>query len=283
MRIKNLILTLGVMLSFCFTHLHAQDVTETTHHGHNSFEFEVKVINRDSKRPVDNVLVALYEVPSYDLVTTTLTTDGKAYFYINPLKEYTVETCKRKYLPGGLKLFNCHIDNTVFCISGSTKFDFKSGGGHSKPNALLKAKISIDSIAVGKTFKLENVYYDLARWYLRNESKRELNKLYRILNEFPSMTVELASHTDSRGDTDYNAELSGKRAQSCYKYLIDKGINPVRIIPMGYGESQTTNGCDDGTYCQEDQHQKNRRTEFTILSFEGEACVITGESRHKPE
>jgi len=252
-------------------------------HGHKNFEIEVEIVNRETLRPVDDVLLNVFMLPDYQHVVSTTTREGKASFFLDPQTEYVIETCKRLYLGGVLKFGSCYIEDNIFCISGMQKFDFKSGGGYGKPNALLKTRIAIDSIAIGKTFKLDNVYYDLGRWYLRNESKKELNKLFRILNDFPSMKVELGSHTDSRGDSDSNQELSRKRAESCYNYLVKKGIDQIRIIPYGYGESETTNGCDDGVICFEHQHQKNRRTEFEILSFEGEECVISTESKYKPE
>jgi len=267
-------------ITFC---AHAQDAPHITY-GHQSFELEVQVVNRTSLRSLDNVLVSLYELPEYQLVTAAYTNQGGiASFFVDPKKEYTVETCKRKFLSGGVNFFNCHEGVNVFCINGTKHFDFSTGGGYSKPYAMLKTQIAIDSISVGKTFKLENVYYDLGKWYLRSSSKRELNKLYRILNEYPSMIVELSSHTDSRGTEEDNSVLSGKRAQSCYDYLIDKGIESYRINPSGYGESKPVNDCVDGVGCTEDQHQKNRRTEFTIMSFAGQECATNTISPNKPE
>lgn len=249
--------------------------TETTKiiHGHNNFELTVEVFKKETNRPLDDVLLYLYEMPTYQLVSTAITSKGVASFFIDPVKEYSVETCKRLYIKGGINLFNCY-DNSqdLFCINGASTVNFMSGGGADKPNAFLRASIGLDSVAVGKTFKLENVYYDLDKWKLRRSSKRELDKLYAILMQFPTMRVELASHTDSRGSDSYNDKLSNNRANSCYEYLISKGIAASRIMPKGYGETVLVNECADGVKCGESNHQLNRRTEFTVLSFEGEEC-----------
>ena len=166
-------------------------------------------------------------MPSRTLVNTAVTAGGAATFQIDPHKEYTVESCKRLHLKGGINLFDCYAGQNVFCVNGAVDFDFFSGGGPEKPNAILSARMAIDSVAVGKTFKMENVYYDLDKWNLRQSSRAELERLYAILMQFPSMTVELSSHTDSRGSDDYNQTLSANRARACYEYLMVKGIAPV--------------------------------------------------------
>ena len=273
MNIKKSFLILSLLL-ICF--FNSSEAQETNHkytvHGHNSFELLVNVFNRETQKPVDDVLLYLYEMPSNELVATKSTIRGTAVFFIDPEKEYTVETCKRLYLNAGINIFNCHDEGSIFCINGASSFDFTSGGGADKPNAFLNAQLAIDSVAVGKTFKLDNVYYDLGKANLRYSSKKELNKLYNILNQFPSMVVELSSHTDVRGSSAFNDKLSSNRANSCYNYLTGKGISPRRIIPVGYGETRTVNECFDGVSCSESEHQLNRRTEFTILSFEGVEC-----------
>jgi outer membrane protein OmpA-like peptidoglycan-associated protein len=87
-----------------------------------------------------------------------------------------------------------------------------------------------------------------------------------------SITIELSSHTDSRASESYNNDLSQKRAQSCYDYIVSKGISSDRVRPKGYGESKLLNECKDGIECDEQQHQKNRRTEIEILRYTPIEC-----------
>jgi len=83
--------------------------------------------------------------------------------------------------------------------------------------------------------------------------------------KYPEMVIELGSHTDSRGDDDYNQKLSLRRANSARRWLINKGIDSKRIQAKGYGETVILNNCSNGEDCTDDEHRFNRRTEFKIL------------------
>ena len=87
------------------------------------------------------------------------------------------------------------------------------------------------------------------------------------MHDNPTLEIELASHTDSRGTDKYNQDLSQRRAQSVVDYLVSRGIARDRMVAKGYGESRLINKCADGVSCSEAEHQQNRRTEFTITSF----------------
>jgi len=111
---------------------------------------------------------------------------------------------------------------------------------------------------------LLHIYYDLDKADIRADAEPELTKLLDFLNENPSLTVELASHTDSRGSDSYNLDLSQRRAESARAWLVERGLDETRISATGYGESQLVNNCSDGVACNETDHQDNRRTEFRI-------------------
>jgi outer membrane protein OmpA-like peptidoglycan-associated protein/tetratricopeptide (TPR) repeat protein len=113
--------------------------------------------------------------------------------------------------------------------------------------------------------ELKDIYYDFDKWYIREESERELNKLLGFLQENSDAVVEIGSHTDARAPYDYNIKLSQRRAQSVVDWLIARGINRTRLKPKGYGETQPRNACVDGVTCTEYEHQRNRRTEFKVI------------------
>jgi len=115
-------------------------------------------------------------------------------------------------------------------------------------------------------FTLKGIYYDLDKYDLRPEAKRVLDSLIIILNNNPSIVIEIGSHTDSRAAADYNLKLSQKRAESCVNYLVQHGIPKDRLVPVGYGETKLVNDCADGVDCTEAQHQENRRTTFRVLN-----------------
>lgn len=85
---------------------------------------------------------------------------------------------------------------------------------------------------------IENIFYDFDKATLREESTEALDKLVEMLNENPNITIELAAHCDSRGADAYNKRLSQKRAESVVNYLIEHGIAPERLTPVGYGEER---------------------------------------------
>ena len=120
--------------------------------------------------------------------------------------------------------------------------------------------IPLDKMEVGSLVTLNNIFYDFDKATLRNESKTELDKLYKLLMQNPGMQVEIRSHTDNRGSDEYNLRLSQSRAQSVIDYLIQKGISSQLLIAKGYGKTQPVadNDTDNG-------RQLNRRTEFKIL------------------
>lgn len=102
---------------------------------------------------------------------------------------------------------------------------------------------------------------------LTNSAKEIIDeKLIVILEANPEVVLEIASHTDSRGTKDSNHLLSERRAQAVVNYLVEKNINPSRLVPVGYGETKLLNRCADGVICTEREHLQNRRTEFRIIS-----------------
>lgn len=116
-------------------------------------------------------------------------------------------------------------------------------------------------------FNILPIYYELGSARLTADSKKIIDqKLYALMVEKPNISIEINSHTDSRGSAASNQTLSQARAQSVVNYLVSKGINKNRLVAKGFGETKLTNGCADGVNCSEAQHQKNRRTEFRIIS-----------------
>lgn len=120
---------------------------------------------------------------------------------------------------------------------------------------------------VGKTFELKNIYYDFDKHNIRPDAARVLNELVAILEEYPTLKIELSSHTDSRGSDSYNEALSQRRAQAAVDYLVSRGIGRGRMVAKGYGETRLVNDCGNGVPCTREQHQANRRTEVTVLAY----------------
>ncbi|HRD54235.1 MAG TPA: OmpA family protein, partial [Flavobacteriales bacterium] len=120
---------------------------------------------------------------------------------------------------------------------------------------------------------LPQILYDVDKFFLRPESQDSLETLYNTLVDNPNIVIELRSHTDARQTRTYkggNKELSQLRAQSCVNYLIEKGIDPARMVPVGMGPDEPVIAMDlikkmPTKEEQEAAHQKNRRTDFKVL------------------
>lgn len=91
---------------------------------------------------------------------------------------------------------------------------------------------------ISRPVKMENVFYEFGRWELTKSSETELEKLVKLLNDNPNITIELSAHTDFVGNEEFNMDLSQKRAQSCCDYLIKHGIERERLTPVGYGKTK---------------------------------------------
>lgn len=160
------------------------------------------------------------------------------------------------------------ISNTTSTPSTSTSgYSPDSGTTLSTSAGTIGANLSdlgVSTIQEGTVIELPNIYYNFNDARIRSDAKVDLDVVAGLLNRYPDMEIELASHTDSRGDDRYNNRLSQKRAESAVAYLVAQGIDQSRLIAKGYGEQEIRNSCVDGTNCEEAEHQYNRRTEVRI-------------------
>ena len=131
--------------------------------------------------------------------------------------------------------------------------------------------VLLEKLKAGSKIVLNNIFYDYDKATLLPASKNELDRLYELLMQNPSIKVELSAHTDSRGSDAYNNKLSQERSQSCLDYLIKKGIQQNQLVIKGYGKQQLLISDEQVNqlkteYKKETAHQQNRRTEIKILS-----------------
>ncbi|WP_299799141.1 OmpA family protein [uncultured Maribacter sp.] len=133
----------------------------------------------------------------------------------------------------------------------------------SKIDAINKRKAEIKS----KIEDLGNVYFALNSSVVNSSSKKVLDSLSQVLEEIPTLKLKITSHTDSRGTSKYNDWLSQRRVDKTKDYLLSKGVSADKLTTEAYGESMLLNECDDSTYCPEEKHAVNRRSEFVIQEF----------------
>lgn len=203
--------------------------------------------------PMAGTLVKLLDDKGAPVAETTTDAEGKFTFPMEPSKNYTFYIEKEQY----------YTKRENFTTVG--KAPAYEELTQKETNIDLSAKLVLDKIKVNQSFVAENINYDYDKWDIRPDAAIELDKIIQFLADNPSITIELSSHTDSRGDDAYNMKLSQKRADSSKAYMVSKGVKATRITSKGYGESKPII-VDAAT---EEDFQKNRRTEFKVIKIAG--------------
>ncbi|HEY0261621.1 MAG TPA: OmpA family protein, partial [Chitinophagales bacterium] len=125
-----------------------------------------------------------------------------------------------------------------------------------------KLDVYLKKVEIGKSVVLNNIFFEVSKFELREESKAELSTLVNLMKKNATMKIEVSGHTDNSGDEKENKILSESRAKSVADYLISQGIEASRITYKGYGSSKpiASNSTDAGK-------QQNRRTEFVVTGM----------------
>jgi outer membrane protein OmpA-like peptidoglycan-associated protein/cell division protein FtsN len=206
------------------------------------------VLKNNRGVPITNATITLTEENGKaDPIIIKTDNNGNYKYYVKPNTNYILSATKDNHL------------------AASTKINSTTNANSNGEMAInLEMPELTTPLPTGKVFQLNNVYYNYNDASLRPDAKKDLDPLVSLLKTYPEVEIELASHTDSRGDAKFNQTLSQRRAESVVKYLTDKGIARNRLMAMGYGESKPRNQCSDGVQCSEEEHSKNRRTEVRV-------------------
>lgn len=224
------------------------------------FNVNGTVKNAKDKTPVPNCAVIL-KGSDGKLVQTKTDASGNYTMHLDPEVTYDMWTTTDKTVttPTATLGFLASDDHGSF-----TTVNLMESQNFQKDFELTPVEIEI---------KLPSILFDLAKWDVKPQFQDSLNFLYNVLQKNPTIIIELSAHTDSRGATKANDELSQKRAESCVAYLISKGIPKERMTAKGWGErklkiqdaaikkEKTKEG-------QEALHSINRRVVFRILSWD---------------
>lgn len=208
------------------------------------FSLTGKVLDKKTNEPLANSVVTLFNNETATPLKVVTNNEGDFAFKLDSASDYALSGVKTGYA-------------SITAIPVTTK------GLSASTN--IKKDIYLDRAEVNKPVKLENIYFDLDKWDIRADAATELDKMVKLLNDNPTWKIEMSSHTDSRASDKYNLQLSQRRAESTVKYLESRGISAERLTAKGYGETRLVNKCANGVSCSEEEHQLNRRTEFTIL------------------
>ena len=239
------------------------------------YTFEVTLAEKrsDPNSTVDAITGTRIEV--YNNTTRFSVMDLKDHdnpeFQLNLKKgnHYTILIRKNGFLSKRMEA-KVNVEGCILCFEGVGKVDPGVSDNLSEGNSfgVLLANVELERIFEGKKMEVQNLYYDLGKWNLKKSARSQLNKVITLMKDNPNLTLELGSHTDSRGKSAGNLSLSKKRAKSAVDYLSQKGdIAKSRLISRGYGESIILNKCVNGMKCSEEEHAINRRTELKIVGI----------------
>jgi outer membrane protein OmpA-like peptidoglycan-associated protein/tetratricopeptide (TPR) repeat protein len=186
---------------------------------------------------------------AFSLVNTAVSDDKGFYsFVVECGKTYNVRAEKTEYTTKEQKI-------TIANENGKTNL----------PVTLEKEKCKVAvGDDLGKCFGIKMIYFDLDKYNIRQEAALDLEKILDVMNQYPTMKLDIRSHTDSRQTFKYNEILSDRRAESTINWLVKNGVDANRLTGKGYGETQLVNKCSDDVECTEEEHQLNRRSEFII-------------------
>lgn len=173
---------------------------------------------------------------------------------------------------GGAYTFLVQPDRTYLLNGKKPQFlDGKNSANTTGPEEIYVADVILQDVKKDKLIQVDPIYFDLDKHNIRPDAALVLDKIVAIMNEYPTMVIELGSHTDCRSSAAYNRDLSTRRAKSSAAYIKARITRPERIYGKGYGESQLLVNCPcEGkikSTCPEEEHQRNRRTEFKIIKM----------------
>lgn len=221
-------------------------------------EYSGTVKDSVTGQPMSDVKIIVYN--DVRDVVATLVTDASGNFFTDlpALRNYTFEFTEKKYqikkvfVPGLKNLENVALPVDMFrelsvVVDGKVT-DLKQG----------------DNLAA--VLKIKALYFDYGGYNIRKSTKKELDKVIELMSKRPSVSIDIKCHTDSRGRDDFNLTLSKNRAKTIVDYIVQiGGISSERVKGEGYGETEILNKCTNGVFCDEAEHDVNRRTDFMTI------------------
>jgi outer membrane protein OmpA-like peptidoglycan-associated protein len=236
-------------------------VTSNREGGDKIFEFTRKeprvsisglVTNKANGKPLSWVNIEVLNKSNNTKVTVLTGEDGRYTMDLEGNTDYTFTLTKEGF-------FNQTAEISTKGQKGSMTRDF-----------ILEELVLDKPVVIDQSDdpnKPRPIFFDFDKFEIRKDAEEPLNKLVKLLKDNPKVTIEISSHTDSRGEKGYNQRLSERRAKATQKYLYDNGIKKARVKARGYGESKLVNKCADGVECSNQEHQENRRSEFKVIKI----------------
>ena len=211
----------------------------------NPLVLKGRITDKVNNRPVRNATVRLFDENNEQIAFLETDQEGNFETQISRNKEYPLEAKHIEYQEQTGKVNSFNTDDKEELVY----------------NIQLDPVEDVEYLA-----EIDIIYFDFDKHNIRPDAAKELDKLVDLMqNKYPELVIEIGSHTDSRGSSDYNEGLAERRAKSTYDYLVSKGVAPERIQRFqGYGEKEPAVEC---SRCKESDHQLNRRSIFSVVKM----------------
>ena len=244
---SNTLLIFSKIIAFIFIFLFSQftvlaQISEQT----SQQEVEVRVLDQVMGKGISGVKISIKNEVSGSEQTGISNEDGTFLVSLLPYKTYTIQVEDSRH-------FKTPPANLI--IRESDMFP-------------KKVVFNLQEIVLGMAIRWEDIVFLPNSKQINPSSQAGVDSLVNLLAENRNIRFEISCHTDSRGNDEYNMELSQKRAETLVDYLVSRGIESQVLTPKGYGESRLINHCRNKIRCSSSQHQENRRVELIILSLQ---------------
>ncbi|SFN47841.1 WD40-like Beta Propeller Repeat [Bizionia echini] len=205
------------------------------------FEAIALVTDAETSQQISDARVSISDAQNNVLATQNTDTNGETSFHVNCNSGYIVNVSKDGYETASISVKDPVNNEATVSVSLTP----------------------INEMITDTEVKLRNIYFEFNKSNITQQGALELDKLVKIMNDYPEMKILIKSHTDSKGSSDYNLKLSDRRAQATMQYVISKGISKERLSAKGLGSAEPKIDCNPN--CTDDENAQNRRSEFLII------------------
>lgn len=223
-------------------------------------ELEVSgvVLDKKTKEKISDAKVIVYNAQGKEVQNLNSDKDGAISYQESCLKEKTFKVAVQKE---GYKAYNKEF---VIKNKATAPIQLELDLEKEEP---LKPEVAAVGTDLFKLLNMNPIYFDYNKANIRPDAQVELIKVINYMNQYPSVKIDVRSHTDARGRDSYNLALSRRRNKATKDWIISRGaISADRVEGDGYGETQIINHCTNGVKCTDDLHEQNRRSEFIVIA-----------------
>ncbi|WP_338762206.1 OmpA family protein [Bernardetia sp. ABR2-2B] len=240
-----------LLLFFCFstTLLFAKTAQSQT------YRLLYRFVDKETGKPIDGVSVRILNTSNNSEQVTITAKDGETLVYLEPETTFLIRAYNKNYF------------STDTIRLQTQKLPSEIAKEDERRN--IKKDIFLERINIGVVKKLVGVYFSPNSDKILQECEIIMKRLAYMMRLNPKIRIEVAAHTDSRGEDEYNLELTQRQAKSIKEFLIEQGIAEDRIKARGFGETQLINQCQNDIKCTSSEHIQNRRVEYVIIGIDG--------------